>query len=72
MTIKIPTTKNGDKWTAYHSEWGTASGRMSTLLWSNKEEVEEWIKENPPWIGTYYPIPWILQQDLIEAEILES
>lgn len=72
MTIKIPTTANNNKWTAYHSIWGVASGRLSTLLWDNKQEVEEWIKENPPWDGTYYPIPWILPQDLIAAEILES
>jgi hypothetical protein len=71
MTIKIPTTANKNKWTAFHSEWGVASGRLSTLLWNDKQEVEEWIKENQPYTGTYYPIPWVLPQDLIGAEILE-
>lgn len=72
MTIKIPTTANKNKWTAFNPEWGVASGRLATVLWNNKQEVEEWIKENPPSMGIYYPIPWILPQDLIKAEILES
>ena len=70
MIIKINKTLNNNKWAAYNSEWGVASGRISTLLWDTKEEVEEWIKNNKPSSGKYSPIPWVIPIDLVGAEII--
>jgi hypothetical protein len=69
MKITIKETANKNKWTAYHSKWGVASGRMHTLLWGSKEETEKWIVAQNPSIGFYRPIPWILPQDLVGAEV---
>ena len=68
IKLKQP-TYNKNRWTAFHTKWGVASGRMSTLLWDSKEEVEKWISENLPSIGEYHPILWLLSQDLVGAEI---
>jgi len=72
MTIKFPhKTINQNRWTAFHSQWGVACGRLATLLWDSRAEVEEWISHNLPHEGQYTPIPWILPADLVNAEIYE-
>lgn len=71
MKISIAKTRNHNKWTAYHNEWGTASGRMHTLLWDSKEEVEKWISEQEVYTGFYSPIPYILPQDLVGTIVEE-
>jgi len=58
-----------------HSKYGYAAGRMMTICFDSKEECDKWVKEaNNSYEGCtqYISLPYILETDLLDAEIIEE
>ena len=69
MTINF---KNSIKWSPY-SKYGYATGRLMTITFNTKEECDNWVNENNsvyPGCLQYKSLPYILPNDLLNAEIL--
>ena len=63
------------RWSPYSKYGGYASGKMKTICFDSKKQCDEWVREMNELYEEctqYVSLPYIIANDILEAEIIEE